>query len=45
MDYICTGIDVAAKKLQVATEGSEFEVDNSPEGHQKLIKRLRPPRS
>jgi len=41
MDYVCTGIDVSAKKLQVATEGSEFEVDNSPEGHQKLIKQLR----
>ncbi len=41
MNYICTGIDVAAKKLQVATEGSEFEVDNSPGSHQKLIKRLR----
>ncbi|MCP3964580.1 MAG: IS110 family transposase [bacterium] len=40
MAYVCTGIDVSAKKLQVASEGSEFEVDNTPEGHQKLIQRL-----
>ena len=41
MDYLCTGIDVSAKKLQVATEDSEFEIDNTPEDHQKLIQRLR----
>ena len=40
MDYLRTGIDVSAKKLQVATDHSEFEVDNSPEDHQKLIRRL-----
>ena len=41
MDYLCTGIDVSAKKLQVASDDSEFEVDNTPEDHQKLIQRLR----
>lgn len=40
MNYLCTGIDVSAKKLQVATDDSEFEVDNTPEGHQKLIQQL-----
>ncbi len=40
MDYLCTGIDVSAKKLQVATDDAEFEVDNTPEGHQKLVQRL-----
>ncbi len=40
MDYLCTGIDVSAKKLQVATDDAEFEVDNTPEGHRKLIQRL-----
>lgn len=43
MDYLCTGIDVSAKKLQVATDHSEFEVENTPEDHQKLIQRLRCP--
>jgi len=41
MDYLRTGIDVSAKKLQVATDHSEFEVENTPEDHQKLIQRLR----
>ncbi len=41
MEYLCTGIDVSAKKLQVATDDSEFEVENTPEDHQKLIQRLR----
>ena len=41
MDTICTGIDVSAKKLQVATADFELEVDNTPEDHQKLIQRLR----
>ncbi|MCP5067129.1 MAG: IS110 family transposase, partial [bacterium] len=41
MDYLCTGIDVSAKKLQVATDDSEFEVDNTSEGHRTLIQRLR----
>ena len=41
MDYMCTGIDVSAKKLQVASDDSEFEVENTPEDHQKLIQRLR----
>ncbi|MCP3964599.1 MAG: hypothetical protein GY719_42765 [bacterium] len=41
MDYVCAGIDVSAKKLQVAAGDSEFEADNTPEDHQKLIQRLR----
>ncbi len=41
MEYLCTGIDVSAEKLQVATDDSEFEVKNTPEDHQKLIQRLR----
>ena len=40
MDYVYAGIDVSAKKLQVAA-CEEFEVDNIPQGHQQLIKRLR----
>ena len=40
MDYLSTGIDVSAKKLQVATDRSESEVENTPEDHQKLIQRL-----
>ncbi len=40
MNYLCTGIDVSAKKLQVATDHSEFEVENTSEDHQKLIRRL-----
>ena len=40
MDYACIGIDVSAKKLQVATEDSDFEINNTPEDHQKLIQRL-----
>lgn len=41
MDYVNAGIDVSAKKLQVASHDSEFEVDNTPEDHQRLIQRLR----
>ncbi len=41
MDYMRTGIDVSAKKLQVASDDAEFEVENTPEDHQKLIQRLR----
>ncbi len=40
MNYLCTGIDVSAKKLRVATDDAEFEVDNTPEGHQQLVRRL-----
>ncbi len=41
MDYLCIGIDVSAKKLQVASDDAEFEVENTPEDHHKLIQRLR----
>lgn len=41
MQYMYTGIDVSAKKLVVASENSEFEVDNTPKAHQQLIKRLK----
>ena len=40
MNYLCAGIDVSAKKLQVATDDAEFEVENTPEGHRELIRRL-----
>lgn len=40
MEWMCTGIDVSAKKLQVASDDSEFVLDNTPEDHQKLIQRL-----
>jgi len=39
MDYVYAGIDVSAKKLQVAAH-EEFETDNTPEAHQRLIRRL-----
>lgn len=40
MDYVYAGIDVSAKKLQVASHDEEFDVDNTPQAHQNLIKRL-----
>ena len=40
MNYLRTGIDVSAKKLQIATDDSELEAKNTPEDHQKLIQRL-----
>lgn len=33
--------DVSAKKLRVASDHEEFEVDNTSKGHQQIIKRLR----
>ena len=41
MDYTHAGIDVSAKTLQVALEGSEFEVENTSEGHQQLVNQAR----
>ena len=41
MKVLHVGIDVSAKKLQVATDDEQFEVDNTAEEHQKLISRLR----
>ena len=41
MNDLHVGIDVSAKKLQVATDVEQFEIDNTPEEHQKLISRLR----
>ena len=40
MDYENVGIDVSAKTLQIAAEKAEFEVNNTTEGHQRLIQRL-----
>ena len=39
MDYAYVGIDVSAKKLQIAAH-EEFEVDNTAKAHQQLIRRL-----
>lgn len=39
MDYVHAGIDVSAKKLQIAEE-SQFEVENTTEGCQQVVKRL-----
>lgn len=39
MDYVYAGIDVSAKKLQIAAH-EEFETDNTHEAHQRLIWRL-----
>ncbi len=39
MDHVYAGIDVSAKKLQIASH-EEFEADNTPQAHQKLIGRL-----
>ena len=41
MDYTHAGIDVSAKTLKVALEGSEFEVENTSEGHQQLVNQAR----
>ncbi len=35
------GIDISMKKVTVATDHEEFEEENTPQGHQRLIKRLR----
>lgn len=40
MDYVNVGIDVSAKTLRVATDEVELDVDNTAEGHQRLILRL-----
>lgn len=39
MDAKYVGIDVSSEKLRVASDDAEFEVDNTPDGHQQLIKR------
>lgn len=39
MEFVFVGIDVSAKKLQVASH-EELEVDNTPKSHQQLIRRL-----
>lgn len=40
MDYVSVGIDVSAKKLTIAADHTEFEVENAPTDHAKLIRRL-----
>ncbi len=39
MEYLNVGIDVGAEKLNIAAQ-QEFEADNTPPDHQKLIQRL-----
>ncbi len=39
MEYVFVGIDVSAKKLQIASH-EEFEVENTPQAHHQLIQRL-----
>lgn len=41
MVYVFAGIDVSAKKLQVSLQDSEFEIENTEQGHRKLLQRLR----